>query len=125
MTLPVQGRREGTSSVVFEVQIMNCEIDFINLFIFNHLNLNVNLFIFSCLTSNFCFSKNKFRKQKRTAVYERATVVSDFNLTRENDNLLPYSVHEYIEMRIPSTARTFLSIIIIIYLLSVCLFSDK
>ena len=28
-----QGRRVGTSSVPFEVLIMNCEIDFINLFI--------------------------------------------------------------------------------------------
>ena len=30
-----QGRIEGTSIVAFEVIIMNCEIDFINLFIFN------------------------------------------------------------------------------------------
>ena len=53
-----QGRSEGTSSVTFEVLIINCEIDFINLFIFNCLTSNVNLFYFSCLTSNFYFPKN-------------------------------------------------------------------
>ena len=65
-----QGRSEGISSVAFEVLIINCEIDFINLFIFNCLTSNINLFIFNCLTSNinlfnfncltsnFCFPKN-------------------------------------------------------------------
>ena len=71
-SLITQGRREGNSSVAFEVLIMNCEIDFMNLFIFNYLQSNINLFIFNCLalminlfifhclTSNFCFPKNKY-----------------------------------------------------------------
>ena len=41
-----QGRSEGTSSVAFDVLIINCQIEFINLFIFN------------CLRSNFCSPKN-------------------------------------------------------------------
>ena len=118
------GRVRATSSVAFEVLIMNCETDFINLFIFNYLALNINLFIFNCLTSNFYFlKKNVFRKKERTAVYERAFVVLDFKLIRENDDLLssrhkhifevPHCVHEYTKMQIPkeryltNMARTF------------------
>ena len=98
----IQGRREGTSSATFEVLIINCETDFINLFVFNYLAsninlfifnclmLNINLFIFNCLTSNFCFPKNIFRKQKRTVVYGRESVVSDFKLTRETNKFLRY-----------------------------------
>ena len=56
--------REGTSSVAFEVLIMNCEKDFINLCIFNCLTLNINLFIFNFLTSNFCFPKNIWQAEK-------------------------------------------------------------
>ena len=51
--------REGTSSVAFEVLIMNCEKDFIHWFIFNYLASNINLFIFNCLTLNFCFPKRR------------------------------------------------------------------
>ena len=78
----VQGHREGTSSVAFEVLIMNCEIDFINLFIFNYLassiilfilfnclTLNINLSIFNCLTSNFCFPKNIYFASRRERVF--------------------------------------------------------
>ena len=72
-----QGHREDTSSVAFEVLIMNCEEDFINLFIFNCLasninllifnclKLNINLFFFNCLTSNFCFLKNIYFISRR------------------------------------------------------------
>ena len=35
-----------------------------------------------------CSEKHIFRKQKRTAVFGRATLVWDFKLTRENDDLL-------------------------------------
>ena len=84
-----QGRSEGTSSAAFEVLIINCQIYFINLFIFNLLTLNRNLFIFNLFAIKFLFSKNHiFRKQQRTAVYGRASLVSDFKLTRENDDLL-------------------------------------
>ena len=49
-----QERSEGTSSVALEVLIIriNCNIEFINLFIFNCLTPNVNLFTFNYLTSN-------------------------------------------------------------------------
>ena len=65
----LQERSEGTSSVAFEVLIINSQIDFINLFIinclesdinliiFNCLKWDKNLFIFSCLTSTFFFPK--------------------------------------------------------------------
>ena len=65
-----QRRSEGTSSVAFEVLIINCQIYFINLFIFNCLTLNIKLFIFKLFDVTFLFSENHvFRKQKRTAVY--------------------------------------------------------
>ena len=87
-----QGRSEGTSSVAFEVLIINCQIYFINSFIFNCLTLNIKLFIFKLFDVKFLFSENHvFRKQKRTAClwsYGRASLVSDFKLTRENDGLL-------------------------------------
>ena len=85
------------------------------------------MFIFNFLTSNFCFSeKHIFRKQKRMAVYGRASLTSDFKLTLENDDISKYRytdtdkifevlfpVHEYTKMRIPNkryqtnTVRTF------------------
>ena len=65
----VQGRSEGTSSAAFEVLTIDCQTYFINLFIFDCLTLNIKLFIFKLLDVNFLFSKNVFRKQKRTAVY--------------------------------------------------------
>ena len=49
---------EDTSSAAFEVLIINCEIYFINLFIFKCLISNINLFNFNCFTSNICFPKN-------------------------------------------------------------------
>ena len=65
-----QRRRKGTSNVAFEVLITNCQIYFINLFIFNCLTLNIKLIIFKLFDVKFLFSKNHaFRKQKRTAVY--------------------------------------------------------
>ena len=94
---------KGSSSVAFEVLIINCQIDFMNLFIFNCLTSDIILFIFNCLRSDinlfifncltlsklFLLSKNHiFVKQKRTAVYGRASLVSDFKLTWENDDLL-------------------------------------
>ena len=70
LSILIQGRNEGTSSVAFEVLIINCQIDFINLFIFNCLTLNIKLFIFKLSDVKFLFSENYvFRKQKRTAVY--------------------------------------------------------
>ena len=67
----VQGPTNGTSSVAFELLIINCHIEFINLFIFN------------CLTSNFHFPKHIFGKQNRTAVSGRVSLVLDFKLTRK------------------------------------------
>ena len=77
-------RREGTSTVAFEVLMMNCEKDFmhwfifnylasnINLFIFNCFTLNINSFIFDCLTSNFCFPKNIYCASRREPLFEDA-----------------------------------------------------
>ena len=65
-----QGRSESTSSVAFEVLIINCQIYFLNSFIFNCLTLNIKLSIFKLFDVKFLFSENHvFRKQKRTAVY--------------------------------------------------------
>ena len=74
-----QGRSEGTSSVTFEVLIINCEIDFINLFIFNCLTSNINLFNFNCLASNFCFLKNIFRNRRKRLFMEARPYVGILN----------------------------------------------
>ena len=87
-----QACSEGTSSATFKVLIFNCLI------------LNINLFIFNLFDVKFLFSENHiFRKQKRTAVYGPASVVLDFKLTRENDDLLSlrHPAEEYTKMRIP------------------------
>ena len=63
------------------------------------------------LNVKFWFSKKHiFPKQQTTAVYGRASIVLDFKLTRENDDLLfsrhknflgvPHPVHEYTKMQI-------------------------
>ena len=66
----INRRGKGTSSVAFEVLIINCKIYFINLFIFNCLTLNTKLLIFKLFDVKLLFSENHaFRKQKRTAVY--------------------------------------------------------
>ena len=68
--LLIQERREGTLRVAFEVLIINCQICFLNSFIFNCLTLNIKLFIFKLFDVKFLFSENHvFRTQKRTAVY--------------------------------------------------------
>ena len=87
----LQRRSEGEASVAFEVLIINCQMYFINLFNFNCLTLNVKLSIFKLFDVKFLFSENHvFRKLKRTAClwsYGRASLVSQFKLTRENDDL--------------------------------------
>ena len=66
-----KGCSEGTSSVAFEVLIINCQIYFIHFFVFNCLTLNIKLLIFKLFDVKFLFSENHaFRKQKRTAVKE-------------------------------------------------------
>ena len=63
---------ESTSSVAFEVLIINCRIEFMNLFIFNCLALNINLFILNCLTSNFCFPKNIYFASRKEQLFMNA-----------------------------------------------------
>ena len=41
-----QGRGESTSNVAFEVLIINCHVEFINLFTFNCLTSNIKIFVF-------------------------------------------------------------------------------
>ena len=68
---------------------MESEIDFVNLFIFSCLTSNINLFNFNCLTLNFLVSEEHiFLKQKGTGVYGQASLVSGFQFTLENDDLL-------------------------------------
>ena len=68
--LTCEGRSEGTSSVAFEVLIINCQIYYINSLIFNCLTLNIKLFIFKLSDVKFLFSENYvIRRQERTAVY--------------------------------------------------------
>ena len=86
-----QGRNEGTSSVAFEVlnQLPNIFNKFVHLQLFNI----KHKFVHKLVLRQILFSeKHILRKQKRTAVYGRASLVSDFKLTRENDDLL-YSRH--------------------------------
>ena len=70
LILRKQGSSEGTSSVSFEVLIINCQMYFINLFILNCLTLNIKLFIFKLFGVKYLCPKNHvFRKQNKTAVY--------------------------------------------------------
>lgn len=109
----IQERSKGTSSVARgEVLIMNCQIDFINF---------INLQLFHV---KFWFSENNiFRKHKRADAYRRASIVLNFKLIRENNDLLSlrhkqifevlHPVYKYAKMRISdkryqnSTVRTF------------------
>ena len=132
----MQGRSESTSSVAFEVLIIiNCEIDFINLFIFNYLTSNItlflfncstssiNLFNFNCLTSNFCFPKNISFANRRKRLFMDARpyfhILNSFGkmitcFLRDTNKVfeVPHPAHEYTKMRIPNktyrtnTART-------------------
>ena len=117
----------GTSSVAFEVLIINCHIYFINSLIFNCLTLNINCSSSSCLTSNFYFfTKSCLLQTEENGClwsYGRASLVSDFKLTQEmmtsylrdiNKFLRYRTLLEYTKMRIPNkryrtnTVRTFL-----------------
>ena len=109
----IQGHSEGTSSVAFEVLIINFDVRVYN---FVHLQLFHNkyrfahfqLFNVKCLFSK----KHIFCKQKRMAVYGCMSLVSDFKLTQENDAMLsfrhryifvvPHPAQEYTKMRIPN-----------------------
>ena len=64
-----QGRSEGTSSVVFELLIINYQTYFISLFIFNCLTLNIKLCIFKLFDIKFLFSENHVFHKQRTVVY--------------------------------------------------------
>lgn len=55
----IQERSETTSNVACEVLIINCQINFINLFFLNCVASNITLLLFNCLISNFCFLKIK------------------------------------------------------------------
>ena len=58
LILRKQGCSEGTSSVSFEVLIINCQMYFINLFILNCLTLNIKLFIFKLFGVKYLCPKN-------------------------------------------------------------------
>ena len=65
-----QGRSEDASSVAFEVLIINCQIYFINLFIFNCLTLNIKLLIFKLFDVKFLFPKiMSFANRRKRLVY--------------------------------------------------------
>ena len=71
---------KGTSSVAFQVLIINCQIYSINFFIFNSLKLNINLFIFNLSDVKFLFFGNHiFCIQMRTAVYKCPSLISILN----------------------------------------------
>ena len=64
-----QGRSESTSSVVFEVLIVNCQIYFLNFLIFNYLTLNINMFIFKLFDIKFLFSENHVFANRRERLF--------------------------------------------------------
>ena len=91
------------------LQLFNVRYNFVHLQLFNIRYKFVHLQLFNV---KFLLSKNHiFVTQKRTAVYGRASLVSDFKLTWENDDLLSprhkeifevqHPVYEYTKMRIP------------------------
>ena len=117
-----QGYSKCTSNIAFEVLIINCQIDFINVFIFNPLTSNINLFNFNYLTSNFCFPKSiSFANRRERLFMDPRPYFWVLNsprkmmtcYLRDNIKFLPHPVLEYTRMWIPdkryrtNTARTF------------------
>ena len=89
--ITVQGRSKDASSIAFEVLLINCQIYFINFFIFNCLTLRMKLFIFKLFDVKFLFWESCLSQREENGclwTYGRASLVSDFKLTRENDDLL-------------------------------------
>ena len=75
----------------FEILIIGCQIDFINLFILHCLTLNVKFFIFKLFEVNFFCSKFMSFGNTREGclwIYGRGSFVWSFKLTRENHYLL-------------------------------------
>ena len=99
----IQVRNEGTSRVAFEVLIINCQIDFINLFIFNCLTLNIKFFIFKLFDFKFLFSENHvFRKQKRTTIYGLTDVRPYFRILNSPGKMMtsyPCEINEFLSYR--------------------------
>ena len=67
----------------------------------------MNLFIFNCLTSNFCFPENIFfasrreqedKKEEENGYLWTRILSSDFKLTQENDDLLSLKHKEVVEV---------------------------
>ena len=119
----MQGRSEGIPSVEFEVLMINCHVEFINLFIFNCLTSNINLLIVNCLTSNLCLTKNiSFTSRRERLLMD---VHSQFRILISPGKMMTcylrnryisevlHPLHEYTKMRIPNkkyqtnTVRTF------------------
>ena len=94
-----------------------------NLFIFNRLMWNINLLIFNCLTSNFCFAKyisfSSRRKRKKQKKSRKERLFMDvcpyFPISNSPGNMMTcyrwninkifdvaHLVHEYTRMRIPN-----------------------
>ena len=102
-----QARSESTSSVAFQVLIINYHIEFMNLFIFN------------CLTSIFCFPKDiSFASRRERLFMDEHPSFRIWNwwpviFERQIIFKVLQLVHEYTKMRIPSkryqtnTFRTF------------------
>ena len=97
-----QGRSEGISSVAFEVLIINCQIYFINLFIFNCLTLNINCSSSSSLMSNFCFPKIMSFTNRRERLFMdlwMCVFSSDFKLTQENMTCYLRDINKFLKYR--------------------------
>ena len=83
-----QGRSEGTSSVAFEILIINCQIDFIKFVYLQLFNVQCKFLHLQLFDVKFLFSENYiFRKQERTAVYGRTSLVWNCKLVWKNDDL--------------------------------------
>ena len=89
-----QGCREGTSIVAFEVLIINCQIYFINLFIFNCFNIKRKIVHLQVVQRQiFVFRKSCLSQTEEKGCLWScgcASLVSDFKITRENDDLLSW-----------------------------------
>ena len=88
----IQRRSEGTSSVAFEVLIINCHIEYINLFIFNCLTSNIKLLIFNCLMSNFCFPKNMSFTSRRERLFMDARL--EFRILNSPGKMMTYYLRD-------------------------------
>ena len=104
-TFEFQGRSETTSNVACDVLIINCQINFINLFFLNCVASNITLLLFNCLISNFCFLKIKsFASRSERLFMDPRPQFQVLNLPRKMRTCYLQDTNKFLRCRILCTS---------------------